>query len=172
MVAPNVVDDVKSAVTNLRKVGTPEEPEGDAKIKFAVCETNNNANVPVEVMGDPVTDKMLGTDMATDVTPVLVTVIVPAPLVMEIPVPAVSVVTAGAAPVEPISNCPLVSAAVSTIEPALLTMMRLLLSVVALLVPPLAMLTSGKSLLISALNEGVPLDPLGDAKTVLVVCDT
>jgi hypothetical protein len=64
---------------------------------------------------------------------VLAIVIEPAPFVIDTPVPAVSVVTTGASPVDPISSAPFVMAAASVRVPADVTMILLLLDAVILL---------------------------------------
>jgi len=70
------------------------------------------ASVPELVIGEPVTERNAGTDIATDVTvPLFVAaiLIVPVPLVIAMPVPAVNVALVNVLPVVlPISNCPLV----------------------------------------------------------------
>jgi len=77
------------------------------------------ANVPDVVMGLPVTERNAGTVAATDVTvppPVAAIEIEPAPLVIDIPVPAVKAARVKPVPL-PISICPLVGAAVSPVPP-------------------------------------------------------
>ena len=58
---------------------------GPANNVLADCVASDAVSVPVVVTGDPLTLKMLGTDSATLVTPVLATVMLPAPLVTLIP---------------------------------------------------------------------------------------
>ena len=69
---------------------------------------NETANVPLDVIGEPVTDKNVGTVIATDVTvppPEDAIVMVPVPLVIVIPEPAVNVAFVSVLPVVlPISN--------------------------------------------------------------------
>jgi hypothetical protein len=62
---------------------------------FAACMTSDPVRVPVEVTGLPDTEKIEGSDNATLVTPVFEIVMDPAPFVMDVPVPAVSVVATG-----------------------------------------------------------------------------
>ena len=66
------------------------------------------ANVPVVVIGEPDTDRNEGTDIATELTVPLVVaaiLIVPVPLVIDMPVPAVNVALVSVLPVVlPISN--------------------------------------------------------------------
>jgi len=57
-----------SAGTRVRKVGVPAEPLGAAKIVFAVSDTRVAVRVPDEVIGDPLTEKILGIAKPTDVT--------------------------------------------------------------------------------------------------------
>jgi hypothetical protein len=81
-----------------------EPVAGPANTVFAFCTTNEPVKVPLVVTGEPLTLKILGNASATLVTvPVTVDAIViePAPLVMEIPVPAVSVEATTELPVEP-----------------------------------------------------------------------
>lgn len=65
-------------------------------------------NVPVVVTGEPETVKPEGIDNPTDVTPLLLIVMMPLPLVIPIAVPAVSVFLDKPPAELPISNCPAV----------------------------------------------------------------
>ena len=77
------------------------------------------ANVPDNVMAPVEPDTERPVEPAeNEVTPVLATVIAPAPFVIEIPVPAVKAAETGAAPVDPIRSCPFVGAAVVVNRPA------------------------------------------------------
>jgi hypothetical protein len=69
-------------------VGVAADPdEGPANTVFAGSVANAAVKVPVEVTGDPLTVKILGIDRATDVTPVLETIVDDPPVLTEIPVP-------------------------------------------------------------------------------------
>jgi hypothetical protein len=58
-----------SADASARKVGVAAAPEvGPAKTWFAVCVASENARVPLEVIGEPVTARIDGTVAATLVT--------------------------------------------------------------------------------------------------------
>jgi hypothetical protein len=83
-------------------VGATAPPElGPANIVFADCVASDAVSVPVVVTGDPLTLKIEGIESATLVTPVFATVILPAPLVILTPVPAVNVAAATLVPVLP-----------------------------------------------------------------------
>jgi hypothetical protein len=59
----------KSAVTNARKVGVAAPPEvAPENTVLAVSVASVTANVPLEVIGLPATDRMAGTVRATLVT--------------------------------------------------------------------------------------------------------
>ena len=112
--------------------------------------------VPVVVIGPPVNP----VPVATLVTPVLFTVMDPAPLMTDIPVPAVKFAATGAAAVEPMKNCPFVNAVPSTIDPPLETIILLLLSAVVLLVPPLATVTGAIKDMVPDEVMGPPVNPV------------
>src|ERR1035437_4517398 len=80
----------RSASTSARNVGAAGTPvPGPAKIVFAVSLASVPVSVPVVVTGEPDTVKIAGSARPTLVTPVLLTVIEPAPFAMLIPVPPV-----------------------------------------------------------------------------------
>jgi len=71
----------------VRKVGAEAPPDvGPANSVFADCVASDAVSVPVVVTGEPLTLKILGIDKATLVTPVLATVMLPAPFVTLMPV--------------------------------------------------------------------------------------
>jgi len=60
--------DGKSARTRARKVGVPDEPFGDANVRFWLCDASDPVNVPDVVTGDPDIVNMFGRAKPTDVT--------------------------------------------------------------------------------------------------------
>jgi hypothetical protein len=157
-----------SASTNALHVGTASAPVlGPNNAVFATCVEKARVSVPVVVTGEPVTEKVEdGADRATDVTPLFAIVIDPAPFVIDTPVPAVSVVTTGAAPVDPTSSAPFVMAAASVKVPAEVTMILLLLDAVILLSG-----RDGMSASTNALHVGTASAPVaGPSKAVFATC--
>ena len=140
-----LVKDIKgiSAATNDLNVGAKAPPDtGPANTVLEVSVAKPTARVPLVVIGDPDTVRKLGTVNATDVTvppvPVALIVILPAPLTIETPEPAVSVDGVGMLKVLPISNCPLARAGPSAIWPAIDSIILLLARAVVEFVPPRA----------------------------------
>ena len=58
----------KSAKTCALNVGTPDDPLGEANIRFCVCEANTAVKLPEFVIGETVTVNMLGRANPTEVT--------------------------------------------------------------------------------------------------------
>lgn len=112
---------------------------------FATARVPPSVIVPDAVIGPPVAVKPVVPPLTSTlvtvppVAPGAAMVKEPAPGVSVMPVPAVSDAATGAPPVLPSSTWPSVSAAASTIAPALLTMMRSLFNAAALFVPPYPM---------------------------------
>lgn len=88
------VNDGISALTSERNVGDPDDPLGEAKIRFADCELSVAPSVPEVVTGDPDTVKIDGIVRPTfDTVPlppddVVSTIISPEPEELRTSVPA------------------------------------------------------------------------------------
>jgi hypothetical protein len=82
---------------------------GPANTVFAVWVVSDAVNVPASVTGLPLTLKMGGIDKPTLVTvppAVVLTIMLPGPVVMAIPDPAIRVVATTEEPVDPTYNWP------------------------------------------------------------------